>query len=67
MPKLKQGHLRPTPEEDQEIARGIAADPDAFDMSSLPMRRASEVLPAALYQELLKHPRGRPVGSVGPK
>ncbi len=33
MPKLKEGTIYPTPEEDTAISAGIAADPDTFELS----------------------------------
>lgn len=33
MPKLKQGTIVPTREEDEAINRGIAADPDTYELS----------------------------------
>ncbi|MFF7057125.1 hypothetical protein ACFY89_10625 [Achromobacter spanius] len=33
MPKLKQGTIVPTEEEDEAINRGIAADPDTYELS----------------------------------
>jgi hypothetical protein len=33
MPKLKQGTIVPTQEEDEAINRGIAADPDTYELS----------------------------------
>jgi len=35
MPKLKEGTIRPTPEEDVAIDAGIAADPDTFELSDV--------------------------------
>ena len=32
MPKLKPTHISPTDEEEEEIQRGIDADPDAFEL-----------------------------------
>ena len=32
MPKLKVGHISPTPEEEAQINAGIAADPDTFEL-----------------------------------
>jgi uncharacterized protein (DUF4415 family) len=49
MPKLREGTIRPTPEEDAAIDAGIAADPDTFELSDV--------------QASLLHPirtRGRP-------
>lgn len=37
MPKLKFGTIIPTAEEDAQIAAGIAADPDTWEMSSAEM------------------------------
>jgi uncharacterized protein (DUF4415 family) len=34
MPKLKAGHISPTPEEDAAINRGIAADPDNPELTA---------------------------------
>lgn len=34
MPKLKPGHVSPTQAEDVVIDRGIAADPDAYELGS---------------------------------
>lgn len=51
MPKLKPGHISPTPEEDVAIARGIAADPDTYELTKADFA-------------LLKPGRGRPKGSV---
>lgn len=35
MPKLKEGHIYPTPKEDAFINAGIAADPDTFEVSDV--------------------------------
>lgn len=66
MPKLKVGHISPTPEEDAAINAGIAADPDAVELDDkwfAEAKPASEILPqifgAKIAQEMLK-PRGRP-------
>lgn len=66
MPKLKPGTVMPTPEEDQVINAGIAADPDNPEWTARNFanaRPASEVLSqlfgAKRAQEMLK-PRGRP-------
>ncbi|QBR40978.1 hypothetical protein EHF36_10315 [Kerstersia gyiorum] len=34
MPKLKTGHISPTPDEDAAINRGIAEDPDTHELSA---------------------------------
>jgi len=49
MPKLKPGHINPTPEEDRAIDAGIAADPDTFEISDEDARKLQPV-----------RPRGRP-------
>ncbi len=52
----------PTDEEEAAIQRGIAADPDTFEVTAehfATARPAAEVLPAPLYAELTKR-RGRP-------
>ena len=57
MPKLKPGHISPTPEEEAEINAGIAADPDNPELTAedfARMRPASEVLP-----DLVKRMRGQ--------
>lgn len=51
MPKLKPGHISPTPEEDAAINRGIAADPDTYELADAEFAQ-------------LKPGRGRPKGSV---
>ena len=48
MPKLKPGTISPTPEEEEEIQRGIDADPDAYELDDEWFKRArpaSEVHP----------------------
>jgi uncharacterized protein (DUF4415 family) len=64
MPKLKAGHISPTPEEDAAINAGIAADPDSRELDAewfAKAKPASEVLPPEMYAALVaKRPRGRP-------
>lgn len=65
MPKLKVGHISPTPEEDAAINAGIAADADARELDSewhKGAKSASEVFTPEIYAALLamKRPRGRP-------
>lgn len=64
MPKLKVGHVSPTPEEDAAINAGIAADPDSRELDAewfAKAKPASEVLPPEMYAALIaKRPRGRP-------
>ncbi|MCG1018568.1 MULTISPECIES: BrnA antitoxin family protein [Burkholderiaceae] len=64
MPKLKVGHISPTPEEDAAINTGIAADPETrewTDEDFAQAKPASEVLPSKVYAALVaKRPRGRP-------
>ncbi len=53
-----------TPEEEAAIQRGIAGDPDTFELTDAQMaemRPASQALPKALYTELTRR-RGRPPG-----
>ena len=54
----------PTPEEDDAINAGIAADPDSRELDAewfAKARAASEVLPPEMYAALVaKRPRGRP-------
>ena len=40
MPKLKVGHISPTPEENAQINAGIAADPDTFELDDAWFARA---------------------------
>lgn len=64
MPKLKVGHISPTPEEDAAINAGIAADPDSRELDAewfAKAKSASDVLPPEMYAALVaKRPRGRP-------
>jgi len=64
MPKLKVGHISPTPEEEAAINAGIAADPESRELDAewfAKARPASEVLPPEIYAALVaKRPRGRP-------
>jgi uncharacterized protein (DUF4415 family) len=64
MPKLKAGHISPTPEDDAAIKAGIAADSDNPEWTAEDFAKAkpaSEVMPPALYAALVaKRPRGRP-------
>ena len=43
MPKLKPGTIIPTPEDDAEINRGIAADPDTYELSHEEFRQLRRV------------------------
>ncbi|MCG1054642.1 BrnA antitoxin family protein [Mycetohabitans sp. B5] len=64
MPKLKVGHISPTPEEDAAVNTGIAADPETHEWTDedfAQAKPASEVLPSKVYAALVaKRPRGRP-------
>ena len=65
MPKLKPGHISPTPEEDAAINAGIAADPDSRELTQAwfdKAKPASEVFAPETYAALvaMKRPRGRP-------
>lgn len=65
MPKLKAGHITPTPEEEAAINAGIAADPDAHEWTDEDFAKskpASEFYPPETYAALvaMKRPRGRP-------
>lgn len=67
MPKLKVGHISPTPEEEAAINAGIAADPDSRELDAewfAKAKPASEMLPPEMYAALVaKRPRGRPKAS----
>lgn len=65
MPKLKPGHISPTPEEDAAINAGIAADPDNPELTKewfAQAKPASEMFSPETYAALvaMKRPRGRP-------
>ena len=65
MPKLKVGHISPTPEEDAAINAGIAADEDARELNDewfAKAKPASEAFAPETYAALvaMKRPRGRP-------
>jgi uncharacterized protein (DUF4415 family) len=68
MPRLKDGHISPSPEEDAAIQAGIAADPDARELDDewfAAARPAGEVLPPRVYAALTdKRARGRPKAEV---
>ena len=70
MVKTKRAAVRMnTPEEETNIQRGIAADPDSPELTDAQlaeMRPASEALPKAVYAELTKR-RGRPPGVMPAK
>jgi uncharacterized protein (DUF4415 family) len=53
MPKLKPGHISPTDEEEAVINAGIAADPDAYELSD---EEFAKLQPIAE----VKNRRGRP-------
>lgn len=65
MPKLKAGHISPTPDEDAAINAGIAADADARELGTQwhkGAKPASEAFAPETYAALvaMKRPRGRP-------
>ena len=43
MPKLKQGTIVPTQEEDEAINRGIAADPDTCELSTADFKQMKKI------------------------
>ncbi len=59
MPKLKPGTILPTPEEEAEIQRQIAEDPEdpAHWDDSLPLLPATEVIPHIVERH--RRPRGK--------
>lgn len=65
MPKLKVGHISPTPDEESAINAGIAADPENKEWTESDFaeaKHASEFFPPETYAALvgMKRPRGRP-------
>ena len=65
MPKLKGGHISPSPEEDAAITAGIAAAPDSRELTAewhSEAKPASDVLPPTIYAALvaMKRPRSLP-------
>ena len=52
MPKLKPTHISPTPEEEEAIQRGIAADPDAYELDDEWFKRARPA--AEVHPELVE-------------
>lgn len=63
MPKLKAGHVSPTPEEDTAINAGIAADPESRELGAqwfAEAKPASAAMSPEAYAALVKRPRGRP-------
>jgi uncharacterized protein (DUF4415 family) len=43
MPKLKQGTIVPNREEDEAINRGIAADPDTYELSATDVKQMKKM------------------------
>jgi uncharacterized protein (DUF4415 family) len=43
MPKLKQGTIVPTREEDEAINRGITADPDTYELNTADFKRMKKI------------------------
>ena len=69
MPKLKAGTIIPTSAEDDGINAGIAADPDARELSMewfKTARPAREVLAPDTYKSLveIRRGRGRPISET---
>lgn len=65
MPKLKVGHISPTPEENAAINAGIAVDEDARELDEnwfAKAKSASEAFALDTFAALvdMKRPRGRP-------
>ena len=57
MPRLKDSHVDPTPEEDAAITRGIAEDPDAPELDEAWFARSKPAV--EVDPELVKHSRER--------
>ena len=53
MPKLKPTHISPTPEEEEEISRGIALDPDAPELDDEWFARARPAI--EVHPELVEY------------
>ena len=69
MPKLKPAHVSSTAQEDRVTTSKILADPESRELDNewfAQAKPASEVMRPALYDELVKRPRGRPK-SIQPK
>ncbi len=43
MPKLKPGTIVPTREEDEAINRGIAADPDTYELGAVDLKQMKKI------------------------
>jgi len=43
MPKLKPGTIVPTRDEDEAISRGIAADPDTYELSAADLKQMKKI------------------------
>ncbi|WP_447921614.1 BrnA antitoxin family protein [Achromobacter aegrifaciens] len=43
MPKLKPGTIVPTREEDEAINRGIAADPDTYELGAVDLKQMKRI------------------------